>query len=159
TKPLGFDMPVVPRKGHIAVVERSGLTVRAKIADFAYNDTVEEADPNDASTQTAAIVEMTRSGTILCGSSRAFVGFDDTIDQKTIARILKDCMRMVPRLAERRIIRSYMGFRPYPADGLPLIGALPGRPQILVATGHEGAGHGLAPATGELIAALALGER
>ena len=83
--PHGLALPVIPRKGQICVLERGGVTVRSKIADFAYNSTVEDADPSRPGIQTAAIIEMTRSGTILCGSSREFAGFDTRLDRPTMA--------------------------------------------------------------------------
>jgi glycine/D-amino acid oxidase-like deaminating enzyme len=157
-KPLGIALPILPRKGQIAVVERSDLPVRTKIADFAYNDLVEEIDPADARPQTAAIVERTRSGTILCGSSRQFVGLDTRVDPAVIARIVGDCLKFVPGLAKLRVIRGYAGLRPCTPDGLPAIGPVDAHGRIYVATGHEGTGHGLAGATGAMVAALLTGK-
>jgi D-hydroxyproline dehydrogenase subunit beta len=157
--PLGFSVPLLPRKGQIAVLERGGVAVRTKIADFAYNDTVEDADPADPSVRTAAIIEATASGTILCGSSREFAGFDASPNDAVIGRILRDCIAIVPALATLRVIRGYAGLRPYPLDGLPIIGPVDEHRRIFVATGHEGSGHGLAAATGELVTKLVNGER
>lgn len=155
--PLGFRLPVIPRKGQICVLERGGVVVRSKIADFAYNATVEDADPAQPGVQTAAIIEMTRSGTVLCGSSREFAGFDTSLDRATLARILRDCIRLVPGLAGLRVIRGYAGLRPFCTDGLPAIGPIDEHGRLHVATGHEGTGHGLAPITGALMAALLTG--
>ncbi len=60
-------------------------------------------------------------------------------------------------LAQVNLMRVYAGFRPYCPDHLPLIGADERVPGLLHACGHEGAGIGLAPATGELIAELVTG--
>ena len=49
-------------------------------------------------------------------------------------------------------MRAYLGFRPYMPDHLPAIGPDPRVPGLLHACGHEGAGIGLATATGQLIA-------
>ncbi len=155
--PHGLALPVVPRKGHICVLERGGVTVRSKIADFAYNSTVEDADPSRPVVQTAAIIEMTQSGTILCGSSREFAGFDTRLDRPTMARIMRDCMRVVPGLADLRVIRGYAGLRPYSRDGLPAIGPVDAHGRLHIATGHEGTGHGLAPVTGAIVAGLLTG--
>ena len=155
--PLGVSLPVLPRKGQICVLERGGVTVRSKIADFAYNSTVEEADPSHGGVQTAAIIEMTKSGTILCGSSRQFAGFDTSLDRATLARIMRDCTRVVPGLADLRIIRGYAGLRPYSRDGLPAIGPVDEHGRLHIATGHEGTGHGLAPVTGAIVAGLLTG--
>ncbi|MGN9757369.1 FAD-dependent oxidoreductase [Streptomyces sp. SD31] len=50
-----------------------------------------------------------------------------------------------------------MGPRPMTPDGLPLIGPLPGRPRVLLATGHNMLGVMPAPATGRLVAGLLTG--
>lgn len=156
-KPLGIDLPVIPRKGQICVVERSDLAIRTKIADFAYNALVEEIDLNDPRPRTAAIVEGTKSGTILCGSSRQFVGLDNEVEPAVLARIMRDCVALVPALGKLRVIRGYAGLRPCTPDGLPVIGPVDDRDLIHVATGHEGTGHGLAGATGAMMAAMLTG--
>lgn len=51
---------------------------------------------------------------------------------------------------------EWSGLRPYPADGLPIIGPVPGRPGLVVATGHGRMGVTLAPPTGEAVRALVL---
>nr|WP_242705319.1 FAD-binding oxidoreductase [Streptomyces griseocarneus] len=56
-----------------------------------------------------------------------------------------------------RATRAYAGFRPYLPDHLPAIGADPRVPGLLHACGHEGAGIGLAPATGLIVARLLTG--
>ncbi len=153
-----IDLPVLPRKGQICVLERGGATIRTKIADFAYNALVEDIDPGDPRPQTAAIVEGTQAGTILCGSSRQFVGFDTTVDMDVLKLIMRDCTRLVPGLGELRAIRGYAGLRPATPDGLPAIGPVDAHGRVLVATGHEGTGHGLAAATGAMVAAMLAGK-
>ncbi|NUT03874.1 MAG: FAD-binding oxidoreductase, partial [Hamadaea sp.] len=64
---------------------------------------------------------------------------------------------LFPFLADVRVMRSYHGFRPYSADHLPIIGPDPVTDRLWHAHGHEGAGIGLAPATGDLIADLLTG--
>ncbi len=49
-------------------------------------------------------------------------------------------------------MRSYLGFRPYCPDHLPIIGPDPRAPGLWHATGHEGAGIGLSAGTGSLLA-------
>ena len=151
---LGVQLPVLPRKGQICVLERGPLAIRTKVADFSYISTVEEAVEDERTVQTAAVIESTRSGTILCGSSRQFAGFDSGVDTTILGRILADCIGLVPALGELRVIRGYAGLRPHTPDGLPIIGPVSETGRVLVATGHEGAGHCLAPVTGEIVADL-----
>ena len=54
-------------------------------------------------------------------------------------------------LRDARALRVYAGLRPLTPDHVPIIGPFAEAPNICVATGHEGAGIGLAPATGELV--------
>jgi glycine/D-amino acid oxidase-like deaminating enzyme len=152
-EPLGVTLPVVPRRGHIAVLE-PGVEVRRKLVDFGYNATLSGHGGADPPVQVAAVVESTASGTILCGSSRQFAGFDRAVDLRTIGQVLRACTALVPALLGLRVIRTYVGLRPFSPDGLPMIGWIDAGRTIAVATGHEGSGHGLAAVTGELVRAL-----
>jgi D-amino-acid dehydrogenase len=53
-------------------------------------------------------------------------------------------------------LATWAGLRPMTADGLPVIGELPGRPGLFVAAGHGMLGVTLAPATAALLAPLIL---
>ena len=155
---LGVSLPVAPRKGQICVLERGPLRVRTKVTDFSYIATVEDTDEDAGSVHTAAVIESTQSGTILCGSSRQFAGFDTAVDTAVLGQILRDCIGLVPSLGAQRVIRGYAGLRPHTPDGLPIVGPVTATGRVLVATGHEGAGHCLAPVTGEIVADLIAGE-
>ncbi len=48
-----------------------------------------------------------------------------------------------------------MGFRPSMPDSLPVIGRVPGVPNVICAFGHGHIGLTTGPATGEIVAALA----
>lgn len=52
---------------------------------------------------------------------------------------------------------EWVGPRPMTADGLPLLGAVKGRPNTIVATGHNMHGLSLGPITGEVVADLVAG--
>lgn len=52
---------------------------------------------------------------------------------------------------------EWVGARPMTADGLPLIGPVPGRPETIVASGHNMHGLSLGPITGEVVADLVAG--
>jgi D-hydroxyproline dehydrogenase subunit beta len=69
----------------------------------------------------------------------------------------REAVRLFPVLARVRAIRAYAGFRPYSPDHLPVIGPDPRLDGLVHACGHEGAGIGLAPATGEMVCAVITG--
>ena len=150
----GSDLPVRPRKGHLLVTEPLPRLVHHKVYEADYVDTL-VTDTTEA--QTSAVVEGTASGTILLGSSRELVGFDPSIDLDVVRRIAGKAVRLFPVLARASLLRVYVGFRPWVPDHLPIIGADPSVAGLWHATGHEGAGIGLAPGTGLAIAALIAG--
>jgi D-hydroxyproline dehydrogenase subunit beta len=100
------------------------------------------------------VVEGTASGTVLVGSSRDFAAFSARPDPEALAEMARRAISLFPFLGTVRTIRAYTGFRPASPDHLPIIGPDPAVPGLYHATGHEGAGIGLAPATAELVAAL-----
>ncbi len=150
----GLTVPVTPRKGHVVVLERSPVRFRRKLSEAGYLGAV-EAD--DAALQIAMVVESTPSGTALLGSSRQHVGFDRDVEIGVAGAVARRAARFFPVLHTARALRVYAGLRPLTPDHVPIIGPFGEAPNICVATGHEGAGIGLAPATGELVTAWATG--
>lgn len=151
---LGAPLPVLPRRGVILVTTRQPHQVFRKVYDADY---VGAVGSGDADLQTSTVVESTAAGTILVGSSRERVGFDAALRAEVLRRLAAGALTLFPGLAGVPVMRSYGGFRPYVPDHLPVAGPDPRLPGLWHATGHEGAGIGLAPATGELVADLLLG--
>lgn len=151
---LGAPVPVRPRRGMVLVTTRMPHRVHHKVYDGDYFDATQSVD---AALQASAVVESTAAGTVLIGSSREQVGFDRRLRVEVLRAIAERALRLFPFLAEASVMRSYLGFRPYVPDHLPVIGSDARLPGLWFATGHEGAGIGLAPATGELLAELLTG--
>ncbi|TDD10912.1 FAD-binding oxidoreductase [Nonomuraea deserti] len=152
----GADLPILPRRGFILVTEPlPEPLIRHKVYTAAY---VTNVASDSAGLETSAVVEGTPAGTVLIGASRERVGFDRTTSVPVLARLAGQAVALFPALREVRAIRSYCGFRPYCPDHLPVIGADPRVPGLYHACGHEGAGIGLAPATGHLLAQLVAGQ-
>ena len=110
-----------------------------------------------AGLQTSPVVEGTAAGTVLIGASRERVGFDRALPVPVVRRLAAQAVRLFPFLASVALMRSYLGFRPYCPDHLPVIGPDPRAPGLFHACGHEGAGIGLAAGTGHLLAQLLTG--
>ena len=81
------------------------------------------------------------------------MGFDREVELGVAGAIARRAARFFPILKDARALRVYAGLRPLTPDHVPIIGPFHDAPNLCVATGHEGAGIGLAPATGELVAA------
>ena len=145
----GVHVPVLPRKGFILVTEPLPRVVRHKVYSADY---VANVASGDAGLETSVVVEGTRAGTVLIGASRERVGFDREVSLPVLRRLAAQAIDLFPFLADVTLLRSYLGFRPYCPDHLPVIGEDPRAPGLVHACGHEGAGIGLAAATGHLIA-------
>ncbi|MFF4666193.1 NAD(P)/FAD-dependent oxidoreductase [Streptomyces sp. NPDC001282] len=150
----GTSLPVLPRRGFVLVTEPLPRVVRHKVYAADY---IADVASGSAALQSSAVVEGTPSGPVLIGASRERVGFDRSLSTEVLRRLAAQAAALFPVLADVRVMRTYHGFRPYLPDHLPAIGPDPRRPGLLHACGHEGAGIGLAPATGALIAAALTG--
>ncbi|WP_438310949.1 NAD(P)/FAD-dependent oxidoreductase [Streptomyces sp. HUAS TT3] len=146
----GVTLPVLPRRGFVLVTEPLPRVVRHKVYAADY---IADVASGSAALQSSAVVEGTPAGPVLIGATRERVGFDRSLSTEALRRLATQAAALFPVLADVRILRTYHGFRPYLPDHLPAIGPDPRVPGLLHACGHEGAGIGLAPATGALITA------
>ncbi len=150
----GTPVPILPRRGFILVTEPLPRVVRHKVytADYVAN-----VASSQEGLETSVVIEGTRGGTILIGASRERVGFDRTMSLAVLRRLARQAIGLFPFLADVSLMRSYLGFRPYCPDHLPVIGPDPRAPGLIHACGHEGAGIGLAAGTGHLVAGIIAG--
>ncbi|MBY8874066.1 glycine oxidase ThiO [Micromonospora sp. PLK6-60] len=79
---------------------------------------------------------------------------DTEVTAGAVLRLLRAAVDLVPELAEYDLAEASAGLRPGTPDNAPIIGALPGRPGVLAATGHHRHGIVLTPVTADLVAEL-----
>lgn len=151
----GVDVPVLPRRGFILVTEPLPPTVFHKVYAGEY---VASTQSSDEARQTSTVIEGTRAGTILIGSSRERVGFDRTVSLPALREIARRALDLYPTLASIAVMRSYLGFRPYCADHLPVIGPDARAPGLSHVAGHEGAGIGLSVGSAKLLVQALTGQ-
>ena len=83
--------------------------------------------------------------------------FPDTlIAQQHAARMLAVAEKFSPGIAQTKVEHVFIGWRPLPIDGHPVIGASPNRPDVYLAIMHSGVT--LAPIAGQLAAYELAGE-
>jgi glycine/D-amino acid oxidase-like deaminating enzyme len=152
----GLPLPLEPRKGQLVrlAAPRPGL-IRHKVIDASYLASVADAA---AGLSVSTVVETTWEGDILVGSSRERRGFDTRVDPGVNAALLERAARLFGGLRGLRVADAWAGLRPWLPDHLPAIGPSARVPGLWLATGHEGAGVGLGPVTGVLLAQLYCGE-
>lgn len=132
-------VPVVPQRGQILALQAPGQIRRVIL---------KEDDP---------YLVPRVDGRVIVGATREFAGYDRTYTAGGVAWLLNSAIEMVPAFAGAPIAEIWTGFRPYSADGLPIIGPadLPG---LFYATGHGPSGIGPGPGTAALLGALVLGQ-
>lgn len=126
----GADLQIDPMKGQLLVTERLPRVFRHLVSTLG----------------------QTASGNILIGATAHF-GVDDThVHYTDIKAMASRAVRLVPLLGKVSLIRSWAGIRPYPADGYPILGQVPGLPGFYVAAGHSG--FTLTPIVGKIMSEM-----
>ena len=96
------------------------------------------------------------SGFLFAGATVEDVGFRARTTSDGVAGLRAMAGRMVPALRRSEVASEWAGLRPGSADGMPIMGQLPKRDNVYVATGHFRNGILLAPVTGQLMSELIL---
>ncbi|MFA1821513.1 NAD(P)/FAD-dependent oxidoreductase [Virgibacillus oceani] len=162
-KPLGVEVPIIPRQGQILVSERMKPFLHAGILSASYiaNKLRSEHDPGMADPFGVGLaIGQTHSGSLLIGGSRQFAGYNNTeINPEITRKIGEAAVRAFPPLEHVRIIRTFSGLRPYTPDGMPVLGPIDGLEGIYIAAGHEGDGVALSPISGKIMAQIVCDEK
>ncbi len=140
TRGLGIRLPIEPAKGYSVDVRRP--------EDF----------PDLPLYLGDAHVVLTPLGDSLrLGSTLELAGWDMRVRPERVAYLREGGRRAIGLPADGPIRQIWRGPRPVTPDGLPVIGRVPGRDRVILATGHCMLGLSLAPITGRLVAQLASG--
>ena len=140
---LGVQIPVEPQRGQIIHL---GL-------------------PDTADTSTWPIISAIRGhymvpwpdNRVVVGATRETgSGFDARTTAAGVREVLGEALRVAPGLAGAEIREIRVGLRPYTQDLLPVLGPVPGRKNVYLATGHGPTGLQLGPYSGKLVADLIL---
>ncbi|KAK9146139.1 hypothetical protein Sjap_006042 [Stephania japonica] len=170
---IALNVPVKPRKGHLLVVENfDSFTLNHGMMEVGYVD--HQIAPSHPSTSSDLVaneqnlsISMTATtdamGNLVLGSSRQFAGFNTEVEDSIINSIWTRAGEFFPALRELELSnlsdnkKVRVGLRPYMPDGKPIIGPVPGLPNLLIAAGHEGEGLSMALGTAEMVFDMVLG--
>lgn len=147
-------LPVVPKKGHLVITDRSPGFCRHQMIELGYL----KSTHGGARESVAFNLQPRATGQMLLGSSRELVGFDASVNRPLVTRMVRRAIDYVPSIGTLPVLRTWTGFRPATPDNLPLIGAWPALRDVWVAAGHEGLGITTSLGTASLIASLISGE-
>ena len=128
TRGLGLRLPIEPAKGYSVDVERP--------ADF----------PELPLYLGDAHVVLTPLGDALrLGSTLELSGWDMRVRPRRVAYLREGGRRAIGLPADGPVRQLWRGPRPVTPDGLPVIGRVPGRDRVILATGHCMLGLSLGP--------------
>ena len=133
---LGFPIAVRPLKGQILRLWAPGPPVRCSVG----------WDGNYATTKP--------DGLLWTGTTEEEAGFDENPTTEARDEIMTSLLKMLPSMAGAQLVRQTACLRPLAADGLPMLGKVPGWDGLYVATGAGRSGIVLGPAMGRVTADL-----
>lgn len=91
-------------------------------------------------------------GTVVVGATEDRAGFDNRVTAAGVAYLSALAPRLGAGLEAAFFRHAWAGLRPWSADGLPLVGPVPGWRGVTVASGHYRNGILLSPVTGRMVA-------
>ena len=133
---LDLYIPVDPLKGEILRVELPG-------GPLAY----------DISGGGGSLYSKT-DGLVWCGATEDWRGYDRETSESARQRIENGAVRLIPEMAQARLVLHTACLRPVTPDWLPIIGQAPGWDNAYLATGAGKKGILLSPAMGKAVADL-----
>lgn len=91
------------------------------------------------------------------GSTMEFSGYDETLNERRLAALERGAAEYLRRPTGPELREKWFGWRPMSIDDVPLIGRVPGRDGLWIATGHGMMGVSMSASTGQLVADLMTG--
>lgn len=132
---VGVDLPVAPLKGEILRLRASG----APLSYLSWRSGYAITKPD---------------GLVWVGTTEELAGFDEAPSHSGREAIMASALKVLPYLADAELVRQTACLRPITPDGLPILGQVPGRPGVIVATGAGRKGIHLGPIMGRVVADL-----
>jgi len=83
-------------------------------------------------------IRQVNEGAIQIGDSKEEVGFNDSETQSQMARIARNAIKIMPKLAQLRLVRSWGALRVMSPDGLPIYQESRTMPGAFLVTCHSG---------------------
>jgi D-amino-acid dehydrogenase len=138
---LGFRLPVLGGKGYALIVPP-----------------LDPQPPLPLKLLERRIAVTPRADSLRIAGTLEVVDADWSVSPRRVAAIVAGARAMLALPDPPEIREVWHGLRPVTPDGLPILGRAPGYENLFLATGHQMLGLHCAPASGRLIAELALGE-
>lgn len=142
---LGFPVPVRPMKGERLLLNYAGDPLPVLISSPKRGHMISRSD---------GFTSVGSTGGRDYDQKELFWGeeFDRQPTETARLELLRRAMDVFPDLERAELVQQLAGSRPLSPDSKPIIGPVPGREGVLLATGHTTKGIHLGPVTGRTIA-------
>jgi glycine/D-amino acid oxidase-like deaminating enzyme len=138
---LDIDVPIAPQKGELVRLEGLDPGLGFHLRAFHLGNT--------------CAVYQKADGLIWLGATNVNgSGFDTTLSSEALETILSTAIRMMPELESQDLVLQTACLRPVTPDGNPILGRVPGKDGLFMATGTGGQGILLAPVIGKAMSDL-----
>ena len=91
------------------------------------------------------------------GSTMEFSGYDQSLNQRRLRALERGAAQYLHQPVGPVVRERWCGWRPMSCDDVPIIGRVPGRDHVWLATGHGMMGVGMSSGSGQLLADLVTG--
>ena len=141
---LGFPVPVRPMKGERLLLNYPGEPLPVLISSPKRGHMISRTD---------GFTSVGSTGGRDYDQKELFWGeeFDRQPTEAARLELLRRAIDVLPDLERAELVQQLAGSRPLSPDSKPIIGPVPGREGIFLATGHTTKGIHLAPITGRII--------
>jgi D-amino-acid dehydrogenase len=134
---LGTKLPVAPGKGYHRDLPVGSGSPPLRIAGV-LNERSVFCTPMDGFVRYAGTME--------------FSGLNHVMRRPRLEQLTRSARQYFKGFGDAKPLSEWVGIRPVAADGLPIVGCLPGAENVVVATGHGMLGLTLGPVTGRQVA-------
>ena len=110
-------IPVAPLKGQILRLQLTGAPLQTSLH---WGGSYAASKPD---------------GLVWAGTTEERAGFDEEITTWGRDKVMADLLRMVPSLSSAKLVHQTACLRPLSADGLPIVGKVPGWQNLFLGTG------------------------
>lgn len=161
---LGLNIPIVPVRGQMWATESLPMRVFNTIGssessyDWSIDNGADGVTPpncthkNGRRTTRHLYGRQRRNGEIIFGGDRESLGFVSGTDAAGIEVNRGHAAEVIPLVASLPIARTWSGLMPFSLDGAPIIGRIPLRENLYIASGLASSGFGRGPMAGKLVA-------
>ena len=166
-EPVGIRIPLTAVRGWLVRLDARPDLLHHIVAECGWRESLERTNAIDAITASelaggqregaiGLMVAPYPRGGVLVGTSRQTAVTPEPEDPSVPLRLARNSIRLVPELADARVLGSWWGLRPMTPDERPLVGRV--RDGLIVATGHGSEGVILGAGTAQLVASIVGGE-